>query len=424
MFQEIQQVEDFLANRINLGIKPGLERMEKLLTLLNQPQHNFNAIHIAGTNGKGSTLEFIKQGLQANNYQVGIFTSPSLTGLRGYILLGDRTISEHDFLTIWQKVYPAVVKLDNMNMHPTEFEILTAIAFVYFEQHTDLALIETGMGGREDTTNCVQPLMSIITNIAKDHTAFLGDTIREIAYHKAGIIKSTIPVITGELIEDATKVVNKEAMLKQAPIYRLGHHFFYRSESTAYNHRINWWEKGGDTFQFWINMMGEHQKANASIATMALQLLNRMEAGFNIDMKKVEEAFTHVMVMGRFEIVRKQPLIIVDGAHNSAGMEAFINTVEENFSNCKRHLLFSAFKDKEIDKMLKQIENHFTTISLTTFDHPRAMQVSELRNYESDFHIELNWQEAIRQMEQSHTVYFISGSLYFISLVRSFLKKQ
>lgn len=177
MFTNFQEIESFFNSRKSLGIKPGLDRIKKLLQLLDNPQDRIQAIHIAGTNGKGSTVHFIKDALQANGYHVGIFTSPSFSGLTGHMFIDNSAIPETKFVKLCNEIYPFIVQLDNENKSPTEFEIITALAFVYFSAHVDIVLVEAGMGGREDTTNCFQPLISIITNVARDHTAFLGNSL-------------------------------------------------------------------------------------------------------------------------------------------------------------------------------------------------------------------------------------------------------
>src|SRR5699024_11277362 len=166
-----------------------------LLDNLDNPKRKFQASQVARTHGKGSTIHFIKQALMANGYRVGWFTSPSFTGLTGHIFLNQQPISEEEWMTIFREIYPIIDKMDQQNNHPTNFEILTAMAFVFLTRGTDLVLLETGMGGKEDTTHCIVLLLSIVTNVSKDHTGFLGDTLTEIASHKAGIIKTETPVI-------------------------------------------------------------------------------------------------------------------------------------------------------------------------------------------------------------------------------------
>src|SRR5699024_7769817 len=199
MFYHLEEVNRFFENRRYLGIKPGLSRMNQLLTYLDNPQKRIKAVHVAGTNGKGSTIHFLKNALIKNGHEVGLFISPSMLDVTGYIFKNNKRIAEETLISILNEMFPIIQQMDESDMHPTEYEIITAIAFFLFVRHVDIALIETGMGGREDTTNCVNPLLSVITNVSLDHTTFLGNTLEKIAYHKAGIIKNNIPVILGEI---------------------------------------------------------------------------------------------------------------------------------------------------------------------------------------------------------------------------------
>ncbi|MBP1968804.1 dihydrofolate synthase/folylpolyglutamate synthase [Virgibacillus natechei] len=404
MFKNFQQIEVFFEERKRLGIKPGLERINALLNLLHNPQKKMHAIHVAGTNGKGSTVHFIKNALMANGYQVGVFTSPSFTGLTGHIFINNSSMNEEEFLTLCNDAHPAIMQLDEEGDAPTEFEILTVLAFLYFSRNTNIALIETGMGGREDTTNCFQPILSIITNVSRDHTAFLGDTSAEIAYQKAGIIKNKAPVIIGDMDKEALHVMKEEAQIHETTLDQLGADFTPIETS--------------------IQMQGEHQIKNASIAYMALKKLR--EHGYSIDFKKAIAAISCTQIPGRFELVKRNPVMILDGAHNPAGIKVFLQTVAENYNDKEKHLLFAGFKDKELETMLKQFSNEFSSITLTSFDHPRAARADVL--YEAtnvlDKHAVTNWKDAIDMMLQNKKhAYFITGSLHFIAMVRKYLRE-
>ncbi|WP_087971810.1 bifunctional folylpolyglutamate synthase/dihydrofolate synthase [Oceanobacillus rekensis] len=417
MFTTFQEVERFFDSRKSLGIKPGLERVNRLLALLDHPQKKMKAIHIAGTNGKGSTVEYMNKALQVNGYQVGIFTSPSLSGLTGHIYLNDREISKEEFLNLCNTIYPKIKQMDKENLAPTEFEIITVLGFLYFSTYGDITLIEAGMGGREDTTNCFQPIISIITNIAKDHTKFLGDTIAEIAYQKAGIIKKNAPVITGTLETDALAVIKKEVTKKETAMYRLGEDFFYQ--------RGAWqqltWKSNQRQLETRLAMFGEHQAKNASVAYMALEKLS--ETGLSISFAKAADAIASTQLAGRFEIVSRDPVIVLDGSHNPAGIAAFLSTVEENFPNSDKHILFAAFKDKDLKAMLKQLDNKFESITLTSFCHPRAASAEQLFSLTQAKNKQMNsdWEQAVKEMiDKQSGYYFITGSLHFISNVRKY----
>ncbi|WP_106497013.1 bifunctional folylpolyglutamate synthase/dihydrofolate synthase [Lentibacillus sp. Marseille-P4043] len=426
MFENFQQVQNFFANRKKFGIKPGLDRMKRLLQLLDNPQNKLNAIHVAGTNGKGSTINYVKDALRFNGYHVGVFTSPSLDGLTGHVLLDDQAIPEKTFISLVEEMYPAIQELDNANNHPTEFEIITALAFVYFVDRVDFALIETGMGGLQDTTNCFTPMLSIITNVARDHIAFLGDTIKEIAHHKAGIIKRNIPVIVGEMDQEALAVMKHKAMSLHAPFYQFAKEFKMKSlEQSAYGQRFEW-TNTTTKMNVSLNMNGNHQQMNASLAMMALVLVERYDYSINWD--KALAGIHQSQLPGRFELVHHNPTIIIDAAHNTAGIQSFIQTVLQNYADRERYLIFAGFRDKELDRMLNQLSAHFTQITLTTFDHSRAESVEALYHSASFKNklINKDWLNAIADISNkpSNACYFITGSFHFISLVRKYFVKN
>lgn len=426
VFMSFEQIVTFFNKRKNIGIKPGLERIHRLLDLVGNPQNKIKAIHVAGTNGKGSTISYIKNALMYNGYKVGVYLSPSLDGITGHIFLNDDQITEQEFLRLFNIIYPNIQEMDGSGDCPTEYEILTALAYLYFADHVDIAIIETAMGGRYDTTNCLHPILSIITNVDKDHTNFLGQTIAEIAYHKAGIIKQHTPVIVGDIHDQVFTVIEEEAQMKQAKIFRLGEQFNYELIGDE-NHkqRFTWFGHDVDPIHIVIQMYGVHQVKNATVAMMALRYL--IHNGYMIDMKKAILGIENTFVPGRFEVLQKSPMIIVDGAHNIAGMRSFLHTVTHHFQDLNKHLIFAGFKDKDLEKMLQLLEGHFSTITVTSFEHPRAASAEylyELIHKKQVCKID-DWKKAIAKLDEDATnrnnVYFITGSLHFIAMVRGFL---
>src|SRR5690625_4776037 len=268
----LEWIESFMKERAKLGMKLGFERMNFLLNELNHPEKKIKAIHIAGTNGKGSTIQYLANALMEQGYRIGIFTSPSFIGSRGYILLNNEPIGEQLFITLFKQIYPIICEMDEKNLSPTEFEIMTALAFLAFSESTDLALIETGMGGLKDSTNVINPLLSIITNISRDHEQFLGKGIEKIAYQKAGIIKQDRPVIVGDVPWEAWECIQKIASEKNAPYYKLNHHLFYTIRKQKQTQKFEW-KKHEHQILVEISMYGEHQIKNCSIAFMALDLI-------------------------------------------------------------------------------------------------------------------------------------------------------
>ncbi|MEI3605836.1 Mur ligase family protein [Pseudogracilibacillus sp. SE30717A] len=417
MFQSIEEIELFLEERNNLGIKPGLERVNYLLEELGNPEKKVATIHVAGTNGKGSTIQFINQALIANEYNVGIFTSPSFTGIRGHFIKNNSEMPKAEFIKLMNMLLPFVLQLDSNDMQPTQFEIITVLAFLYFKDTVDILLVETGMGGREDTTNCITPILSIITNVEKDHMRFLGKTYAEIASHKAGIIKYNSPVILGRVNEVSEEIIHKEAIDKSAALYQLGSEFNY--DLGGKNKFV--WETVGKKLTVELDMKGRHQMDNASLALMAIILIER--TGLSMNWEKVLETIKKTKCPGRFETISDHPTIILDSAHNVAGIRAFLNTVQTYYPFEEKHLLFAGFKDKQLDEMLTELRKGFSYITITTFEHERAATLEDFHYFDVEYGDEYSqdWQETLQKIvkrEEDQTLYFITGSLHFITLVR------
>src|SRR5699024_9017257 len=272
MFQMINEVEDFFINRKIHGIKPGLHRVQFLLRKVNNPEKNLCAVHVAGTNGKGSTIQFLHNALVANDYKVGVFSSPSFTGIRGYILVNGKEISEQNLIDSMNQLLPFIEQLDLQGNHPTEFEVMTVIAMMHFAKKTDIALVETGMGGKEDTTNVILPAISVITNVSMDHMQFLGESIEAITYHKAGIIKENRPVVIGKVSLESRRLIRSVARDQSAPVYELHQDFDYRLKE---HHVYEWKKQNCSPLEFSLQMAGAHQIDNASVAMMVLHLLEK-----------------------------------------------------------------------------------------------------------------------------------------------------
>ena len=427
MFKTFIEAEKYLQDRDRLGIKPGLERVQGLLNAAGNPERSLKAVHIAGTNGKGSTAHYLMNGLIKSGHRTGFFTSPSFSGLTGHIFVNGQPISETDFLRHLNAMLPAIHNLDEKAMEPTAFEIITVLALMHLHEVADIAVIETGMGGRFDTTNCFEPLLSIITNIAKDHAAFLGHTDAEIAYHKAGIIKAGCPGIVGKVSADALEVIEQEAKQVKAPLYQLGRDFWVERLSEAEGRQQFTWKSAGlGECKAVLSMHGLHQADNAALALMALSLLEQEDIA--VDWESALQGIGETNVFGRFEVVSLQPKIVLDGAHNPDGIRAFTETAGVYAKDRNKQLIFSAFKDKEADVMLEILKQDFISITLVTFDHPRAMDEEELYALASRYELqaEPDWQLAIERAMQAekNEVTFVTGSLNFILQVREFIKKR
>ncbi|MFS0751303.1 bifunctional folylpolyglutamate synthase/dihydrofolate synthase [Oceanobacillus sp. 1P07AA] len=416
-----QQIEQFFNERETIGVQPGLERVNKLLKFVDNPDKNLSIIHIAGTNGKGSTSQFVQSALIANGYKVGSFTSPSFYGIRGFIQFNQQPISESEFSHAFQKILPAIEMLDKEENSPSNFEILTVLSFVCFKDNVDITVVEAGMGGMWDTTNVISPILTVITTVSYDHTAFLGETLVEIAEQKAGIIKPMIPMVTG--VSDTAPsydIIEKKAEEMNSPLFVLDKDFTYESIT------LNRFKFFISNKQLHINlsMNGKHQHYNASIALYVLHLLS--EQGWQMKEDKIIEGVEQAKLSGRLEKIHNNPSIIVDGAHNLEGIHALVDTIKRQHSN-DHHILFAAFKDKDVNNMINCLKENLSNISVTTFDHVRAPTFKELEQLKTNHPeaIVYDWKKYMdKTFENKASCYYITGSLHFISLVRQYVLEQ
>ena len=432
MITTYEEALDWIHNRLRFGIKPGLERMEWMLEQLDFPQQNLNAIHVAGTNGKGSTVSYLRNMLEEAGYKVGTFTSPYIETFNERISVNGKPISNEAMTALVQEIKPVVERLEHTNLgSATEFEVITVMAFLYFGYHesVDYAVFETGLGGRYDSTNVVNPMVSIITNIGFDHMAILGDTVEEIAAEKAGIIKKEVPIITGAEQVKALDVITEEAKSKQASLFVLGKDFDIKNYEPLANGEGFALKTPYGTFEHLeLNMLGYHQVKNAALAVMAVCYLKEKKK-LSISNEQMIKGIQHTKWNGRFEIVNEHPLTIIDGAHNAEGIDSLLSTLRLHYEDRNIHLVFSCLNDKSADRMVQELETIAASITFTSFDFPRARAAQELYEMSTHHnkHMDEEWKEAIAYVKEKATgeqdMVVITGSLYFISEVRAFLLK-
>ncbi|GAA0483543.1 bifunctional tetrahydrofolate synthase/dihydrofolate synthase [Salinibacillus aidingensis] len=424
---EYNEAIEWIRERTKFGIRPGLERMEWLMEKLGHPEQHINSIHIAGTNGKGSTLSFLRNLFEAHHFSVGTFTSPYLIKFNERISVNGIPITDKEMVKLVEKIKPLCEDLEKTQWGPpTEFEVITAMAFSYFsDQSLDFVIWETGLGGRLDSTNIVQPIATVITNIGLDHTHILGDTYKQIAAEKAGIIKRNVPLISSVDQTEALKVIKEKAESMNAPISQLGEAFTYIGNDHVH--------KEGEVFTFqseqhsfpelMIQMKGHHQVQNAVLALQTfLNVCSRNS--IKPDIALIREGLKRTKWPGRFEVLVSKPPVIIDGAHNREGVVSLIQTLQRFYPNHKKNLIFSMMKDKSLDAVMPLLDKSFEKIVFTSFSFDRASEADHLyhlsqhpkKEYRAD------WKEAIRQeigrIDPAHELIIISGSLYFISKVR------
>jgi len=366
----------WLDSYSRFGIKLGLSRIKNLLKLMKNPQNNLKIIHVGGTNGKGSVSHFIASILFQNGYSVGIYTSPHLQEINERIIVNGKKIPNDDFAYLANKIKP-MVELISGEDPPTYFEILTAMAFEYFkDKKIDFAVIEVGLGGRFDATNIVNPNVSIITNIAHDHKDQLGKTIKKIAQEKSGIIKKNVPVVTAASGE-ALKIITNVSREKNSEVFRIS-----SKNVKRINSKIGFQEffiKGSlKDYIVKTKMLGEHQGQNIVCALLAIEILQIN--GSSISDKSIVQGIEKASIPGRSEIVSKSPIVLLDGAHNPAGMNALKHTLENDFGHRRIILVLGILKDKDIEKMLSIIVPLAKKIIITKTKNSRAWNIYEIKN--------------------------------------------
>ncbi|MDG5786871.1 bifunctional folylpolyglutamate synthase/dihydrofolate synthase [Evansella sp. AB-P1] len=404
----------------------GLGRMEKIVEELKHPEKEFNTIHIAGTNGKGSTLTYIKAILMEAGLTVGTFTSPYVQKYNDQIQVNGQTISDEEFLSLVEDIKPIVRKLEKKQEYgvPVEFEIMTAIALHYFSKRkVDIAILETGLGGRLDPTNIIRPLVSVITNVGYDHMEFLGETLSEIGQEKAGIIKKDIPVVSGCKQREVIHVVEEVAKQHGAVLYQLNDYFFIDQKKESFSVHTEKHTYGDLS----TGMLGFHQMQNGALAIMALECLTEKHL-FQITKEQIKKGLMKGKIPNRIEVVQKDPLIIFDGGHNSEGLHALVNTLSKEFSNKRFTFLFSATKNKNINEMIDIMRQIGNEIIICPFKHEQGMDPVEV--YHSlpsteNIVVQEDWKHAYTNKSQSlrdNEALVVTGSLYLLREIRNELR--
>ena len=410
----------------------GLERMVELLALRGNPHLKLKVIHIGGTNGKGSTIAFLKSMLEKMGLRVGVFSSPYLIHYTDQIAINGESIPEAK-LEVLMSEYRSLLEGEYAPalQGTTEFEIITAIAYDYFaSEQVDVAIMEVGMGGLLDSTNVCQPILTGITTIGLDHVALLGDSLEAIAEQKAGIIKQEVPLVTGNIVPEALAVINQIAKAKEAPRLVYGEDYQVSHQESVGTGEVFDYSSLVRQGRFQTGLLGLHQVENAGMALALLDTFCR-ETGLELpENDLVAQALKETSWPGRFEVVSRSPLMILDGAHNPHAIKALLATLEERFTDYHKEILFTCIKTKALEDMLDLLEVlPDTNLTLTHFDDGRATDEEVLKqeahsrnlNYQS-------WQAFLDQsmidIEEKKTVRIVTGSLYFLSQVRAYLMER
>jgi dihydrofolate synthase/folylpolyglutamate synthase len=359
-------------------INPSLDRIKLLLDYLGNPQEGLKVIHIAGTNGKTSTSRMVERLLRSLDLRTGLYTSPHLIHPRERICIDGESVSENSFEELYKHVEPFLHLVDEKTPDSpiTFFEALTAMAFVSFaDTPVDAVSLEVGMGGKWDATNVLTPLVSVITPIDLDHQEFLGNTIEKIAFEKAGIIKSSVPVIVSQQVKDAAKVILATAIEHNAPIMREGIELDVLERSVGVGgQQLTIANPYGTHADLFLPLFGKHQASNAAVALTAVEAFVDRQ----LDNELVQEAFSEFSSPGRLQVLKRNPTIVIDAAHNPAGIRATKQGIEESFKFDNLILILAFMADKDIEEILKELTGFAQVVVLTQTKSARAMSTTAL----------------------------------------------
>ncbi|VSD14415.1 dihydrofolate synthetase [Streptococcus pneumoniae] len=411
----------------------GLERMVELLALRGNPHRKLKVIHIGGTNGKGSTIAFLKNMLEKLGLRVGVFSSPYLIHYTDQISINGESISEarlEALMADYQSLMggEAVANLQGT----TEFEIITALAYDYFaSEQVDVAIMEVGMGGLLDSTNVCQPILTGITTIGLDHVALLGDTLESIAEQKAGIIKQGMPLVTGRIAPEALAVIDRIAEEKDAPRLAYGTDYQVRHQESVVTGEVFDYTSAVRQGRFQTSLLGLYQIENAGMAIALLDTFCQEDGRELASNDFLGQALEETSWPGRLEIVSRDPLMILDGAHNPHAIKALLVTLQERFADYHKEILFTCIKTKALEDMLDLLgAMPDTELTLTHFADSRATDESVLKEAAKSRNLSYqDWHDFLEQnltdkKEEKQTVRIVTGSLYFLSQVRAYLMER
>lgn len=446
-----QEALDYLYSFIDYSLtrnlrytpdKFDLGRMFAFLERLGNPHRKYPVIHVAGTKGKGSVSAMVASALKAAGYKVGFYSSPHLQDFTERIQLNGESISHQGIVELVEQIKPHVAAIERL----TTFELTTALGFLYFAQNqVDVAVIEVGLGGRLDATNVVDPLLSVITSISYDHTKVLGDTLAAIASEKAGIIKPGKPVVVSPQREEALRVIEQKAAEQAAPMTLLGRDYFFAPWTHSLDGQTFFvWsageqplvdefiESGGrqawEPVRLFLPLLGYHQVENAATAYVALQIIN--QSGLPISEAKIQEGFSRVFWPGRFEVLRRNPPVIIDSAHNRDSALKLRLAIEDYLPGQPVILLFGASEDKDIQGMFAELMPRVKQVIATESVHPRALEADKLVELAHQFGkpaqkvvpVEAALEKALELAGQEAAI-VAAGSLFIAAAVRECWQK-
>jgi dihydrofolate synthase/folylpolyglutamate synthase len=422
-FSSLPDAVNWMFDLQKFGIKFGLSSTARLLSALGNPHLKSRYIHLAGTNGKGSVAAMLSAVLTQAGFPVGLYTSPHLVNFNERYRFQDQDISDEAVLDLINQVYRAI---DPQEL-PTFFEFVTAMALLYYSKvKADPIILETGMGGRLDATNIVQPIITVITNIAMDHQEYLGSSLRAIAAEKAGIIKGGVPLVTYTQQQQVTSILQSRCEAVHAPIYYGGVNFCARGQGRG---QFDYYGINSEISDLKINLKGRHQYRNAAIALAVIELLR--EAGYQLPEEAIRLGLLNTRWPGRLELVSAQPRMILDGAHNPAAAAALAEALRKSLTYRRLILVLGIMADKEIKTILKRLLPLAQVIIFTRPRYARAAEPADLARQagpqEAEIHIVPQLTAAIDQaksMAGPEDLVVITGSLFTVGEAKEYLTEM
>ena len=404
------------------GSRPGLERITELLDKLGNPQKSLRCVHIAGTNGKGSTSAMLDSILREAGYKVGLFTSPYIETFNERVMYDGKPIDNDDLCRLVSEVAPIAEAMDDP---PTEFELITALGFVYFqEKGCDVVVLEVGMGGRLDSTNVIEaPYLSIITGVALDHENFLGDTVEKIACEKAGVIKEGVPVLYGGEIESVKNIIESAAKEKNAPMFVTDRSSLVVKQADFSGTYLDY----DGLKDLYLPLLGLYQPRNLATVVSAIKILRTR--GLLVTESALRQGLAKTKWKARFEVLMQEPLFLFDGSHNMQGIDAACEAFSHYFGNKKLYLVTGVMADKAYDAMVKKLLPFAAKVFTVTPDNPRALSSETLaalyREYGVDAESFVCVKEAVmaacEQAKENSFAVAALGSLYMYGEVKAAL---
>jgi dihydrofolate synthase/folylpolyglutamate synthase len=403
--------------------------MEQLLCLVGNPHNKIDTVHIAGTKGKGSTATMLAKMLEANGYKVGLYTSPHLIDLHERISVNSETISRSAMLNLMNRIYKAVEKVSKTSS-PTFFEIMTALAFMHFaDTKVDISVIETGLGGRLDSTNVIKPKVVGITSLSIDHVKQLGNTIEEIAKEKAGIFKPGIPIVTVQQDPNAMRILKMHASAVKAPFSVTGididfSHRFETSPEHGPHNRVCLTTPTSKFEHLRVPLQGIHQAINCGLA---LAMLDKLKCcGYEIDNEKTIAGLSQVKLPGRMEMICEDPRILIDAAHNASSIRALMHAIGQSIAYDSMIVIFGCNEDKDVKGMLHELQFGADKVIFTRSNSAKAMMPEELADMYTAISGKMcqsasNLGEALRLAKSAvgkEDLICITGSFYLIGLAK------